>query len=439
MQVLKRIRIFFLTLVLVGCAQTYTRQSDRIVIQNVYRPSSGEYSDMYSDSSQNLPSPYTVEDASTERFNVAMLLPLSGQMSSYGQGMKNAAMMALEDTDNARLTLRFYDTKSSAGGAEAAAEEALSSGASLILGPLMSEEVSAVSTLAQNADVPVISFSTSPSVLTHGVYTLGLLGQEQIERIIGYAVAQNRHRIAVLAPDSTAGMNTAKAAVQAAARHGVEVTKIGFYPAETLDFTTIVQAMTKQDSDGSFGFDALLIPESGNRLKSAAAMFGYVDVAYPDVLFLGTSVWENTSLTKETTLYHAVYPVLSRVHGDYFNKKYENLFGEAPNSLYTFAYDGVALASSLSRKNLQNMAQNITDSDGFVGLNGVFRILSDGTNQHSLDVVEITEKQLKTVDAAPKTLGAGAKTAFVPYISFRPRIYGKDAQSVYLQLFGAMY
>ena len=49
-------------------------------------------------------------------------------------------------------------------------------------------------------------------------------------------------------------------------------------------------------------FDTLLIAETGNRLKAISGTFGYYDVAYPDVLFIGTSVWSNTNLNKETTL-----------------------------------------------------------------------------------------------------------------------------------------
>jgi hypothetical protein len=208
-----------------------------------------------------------------------------------------------------------------------------------------------------------------------------------------------------------------------------------------MDFSDIVGKMTQSGGDKP-DFDAVLIPESGNRLKSAAAMFGYNDVAYPDVLFMGTSVWENTPLLKETTLYHAVYPALSRVHGQYFNKKYENLFGELPNSLYSFAYDGVALASALSRKDRSLLAQNITDSDGYIGLNGVFRIYSDGENRHSLEIVEVLPSGLKTIDPAPEkpfrsvenqTSAYGINTY---YPTSRPRIYGKDSSLIYQQLFG---
>lgn len=403
-------------------------------------------------------------------FKVAMLLPMSGKSASYGQGLKNAAMMAIEDTGNPNLVVQFYDTQSTPQGAERVAREALENGSRLILGPLTAEEVSVVGSMAKRRGIPVISYSTSPNVLQEGIYTLGLLGSEQIDRVVSYAAGKGRSRLAVLVPDNTAGINMARAAMNAAAQNGAKVVKIGFYPPETIDFANIVKQLTDYESrsaeinkrknqlsalakkgniaaarelkklkttytSGIVDFDAVLIPESGNRLKSAASMFGYYDISYPDVLFLGTSVWENTALNKETTLYHGIYPVISRVHNDYFNRKYENYFGEKPNSLYSFAYDGVALASALSRKDQQYLEQNITDNEGYIGINGTFRIFSDGTNQHSLDILEVTKDGPKIVNTASKTFDT-LPTAYTykEYLSELPQIYGKDANTAYTLL-----
>lgn len=409
---------------------------------------------------------YTVEDdlSFTEQknsFNVAMLLPLSGKASTYGQGLKNAAMMAIEDAGNLRLTVRFYDTQSSPEGADSAVRQAINEGNVLILGPLMSAEVSAAERIASAYDIPLISFSTSPEALKHGAYTLGLLGSEQSERIIAYAAAQNRRKIALLIPDTSAGINLAKAALKSASAHNAEIVKIAFYPPETLDFGEIVKNMTDYETrsaeinkiknkltalanagdtsaarelkqlkttytTGKVDFDAVLIPETGSRLKSAAAMFGYYDVSYPDVLFLGTTVWENTNLSKETTLYHGVYPEMSRVHNDYFNKKYQDYFGEAPNQLYSFAYDSIALASALSRKSSNNLNELITAEDGYIGINGAFRIMDDGTNRHALNIMEVTAEGPKVISQAAKKFDTDEKNNFSNYVQPMPKIYGKN-------------
>lgn len=406
---------------------------------------------------------HSIYNENAEAFKVAMLLPLSGKSSVYGVGLKNAALMSLEDSGNKNLLLKFYDTQSSPNGARNAVNEAINSGVNLILGPLMSDEVLAISDRALNQQIPVISFSTSPQALKEGIYTLGLLGEEQIKRIISYAASKQRNKIALMVPDTTAGLNVAKAAVLNASKYGANIVKIGFYPAETLDFAPIVKSLTDYDkrseeitkrkknleklanagdkaaakelsmiknvyTTGEIDFDAVLIAETGSRLKSAAVMFGYYDIYYPDIMFLGTSIWENTSLNKETTLYHGVYPVISRVHNNYFNKKYESLFDTTPNQLYSFAYDSVALASALANKDNINIYDDITDANGYIGINGAFRILKNGTNEHSLDVVEVTQEGPKIVDKAPakfEDLDVEQNTFYV-YGNDFPKVFGKD-------------
>src|SRR5712691_3988499 len=60
-----------------------------------------------------------------EKAMLGLLLPLSGQNASLGQGMLDAAQMALFDIPNGRVALLPRDTRGTAEGAAAAAREAL--------------------------------------------------------------------------------------------------------------------------------------------------------------------------------------------------------------------------------------------------------------------------------------------------------------------------
>lgn len=411
-----------------------------------------------------------------ESFRVGVLLPLSGDAARYGNGLKKAMLMALEDMGNPNLILQFYDTQSFPEGAEAAAETAINQKAQMIIGPLIAENVQAVSDETRAAGVPVVAFSTNSDVLQSRVYTLGLLVEEQVSRIVDYAIARGRHNFALLVPDNSTGLAVARAAVKATAGGQAKIVRIAFYAADTNDFSEIIrqladyenrtrelnrqkeklrrladggnrqaakdlQRLNLKDTDKGVDFDAVLIPESGAKLKSAAAMFGYYDVFAPDVKFLGTSVWENTRLNRESTLAGSWYPAMSRTHSAYFNKKYHSLFGEYPQSLYAFAYDAVALAAALARNRPQNLDAAITTEDGFVGISGMFRILPDGKNEHSLDIIEVTPNGDTVIDPAPKKF-----TAFIPenpmesaaayYDAFPPLVFGKEQATAEELIFG---
>lgn len=418
MQVFKKIHILALALLVASCRSPMVT-------------STSHFSDNNTQVSEDVFS-------AKSNFRVGVLLPLSGEASSVGQGLKNATMLALEDINNPNLILQFYDTKSTPEGARIAVENAINQRVKMIVGPLMSSEVEAISYQTRKHDIPVVAFSTNEAVLQPQVYTIGLLIDEQVSRIISYASQKGRSRYALLLPDNPTGIAVAKSAAKAAKRHGGTVSRIAFYPPNTTDFSNIAG---KLSNGKETGFDAIIIPESGNSLKSATAMLGYYDVFYPDVMFLGTSVWENTSLNKETTLNKAVYPVLSRSHSSYFNKKYQSTYGNYPNSLFALAYDAVALASAIAKRNPSNIDEAITSPDGFIGINGAFRIFANGKNQHSLDIMQITPSSDVVVDSAQHKFVSDPEYSddmdiASMYDGNSPLIFGKNQQDAEVQIFG---
>lgn len=401
------------------------------------------------DTMNNFQTDYAKVDlGNKESFRVAMLLPLSGKAQDAGQSMKNSAMLAMGDLNNNQLIVQFYDTKSNSSGARVAVENAVSSGCDLILGPLMSEEVAAITSVAKDKDIPVISFSTSPSVLQNGIYTLGLLNEEQIAKIINYSVQQGRRRIAVVLPDNQSGLNILRSSMTIADSEGAMITKVGFYKPDTMDFADLVTSMigsskvsasqaknSEKSSQIDVGFDALLVPESGNRLKSITSMFSYYDVSAPDVLFMGTSVWANSNLSKETELYGAVYPLMSDSRMKHFANKYSEMFSEKPNPLGIFAYDAIALSSALSQKDKSYLNEEITNLDGFFGMSGAFRIFSNGKNEHGLDVVKVTVNGPTIAEPAPQRFYSAnpgySKENNYGFSPQQPQIYGKPATEVW--------
>lgn len=455
LQVLKRINYIFVILALTGCTTVSPR--DRAV--NI------------------LEQPQISESNFGEatNFRVGMLLPLTGKASKQGEGLRNAALMALEDVNNPNILLQFFDTKSTASGARIAVENALNQKSQLIIGPLMAEEVKAISEKARNKNVPIIAFSTNNDVLQKGVYSLGLLVDEQVDRIVTYAAKKGKKDFALLVPDNNTGIAVSKAAVLSAQNNGVNIVSITFYTPDTSDFSEVIKGMTNYekrservkkiktsltakaekgdenaakilarlkpiDTLGDVEFDAVIIPEHGTRLKSAVAMLGYYDVSAPKVKIMGTSVWESSKLNNESNLIGGWYPALSRSHSTYFANKYSQIFKETPNCIYSFAYDAVALASAIAKGRQDEIEKAITNPDGYIGINGAFRIFGDGTNQHSLDIIEVKRSGDEVIEPAPKKFNVDnymeSNEIIVTSDYISPKIYGKDPYLVQSQIYG---
>ena len=72
----------------------------------------------------------------------------------------------------------------------------------------------------------------------------------------------------------------------------------------------------------------------------------------------------------------------------------------------------------------------ITSPEGFMGINGAFRFFEDGSNQHSLDIMEIKPQGDVVVDAAPKKFDV-----FDYNISYNNAVYDFSEEEVPL-IFG---
>ena len=417
MQVLKRLTIFFLVIALLGCKSRLT--DNRIEISNY------KYDIIDFDA---INKQMQTEDS----LKVGVLLPLSGSAKSIGQGMQNAMFMALDDLQNDKLLLSFYDTKSTEEGAVEAIKKASEDEVKLILGPLISKSVEAISPIALSENIPVVSFTTSPQVLQRGIYSIGLLNGEQIERAVSYAQSQNKSRLVLLVPDNSNGLNILKSVMMSVKDKNISLVKVGFYDQSSVDFSALINGLSEEKD-----FDTVLIADGGNRLKSMASMFAYNDLMYPDILFIGTSAWDNTNLSKETILYHGVYPMVSKSYGTYFIDKYKKTFNEQPINVYSVAYDSVLLASVLSGKQHQNIEEALTSKNGFIGVNGYFKILPTGQSRHSLEMYEITSNGPRVISKGDKNIDYAEKEIdirYMPYSSL-PKIYGKNNSEVLTWLY----
>ena len=412
--------------------------------------------------------------SSAESFRVGMLLPLTGADARYGNGLKNASMLALNDFNNPNLVLQYYDTQSTPAGARIAIENALNQRADLIIGPLKSLEVQAITDETIYQGVPVIAFSTAQEVLQPTIYTLGLLIDEQVDRIMTYAADQGRKRFALLLPDNGTGAAVARAAVKSAQKNDVAVTVVGFYQPGASDFSGIAKEMTNyaqrhdrvariknklqtaaQTGDtkaahalkklstreglGDVGFDALIIPENGAKLTAAISMFAYYDAAAPQVRFLGTSLWEGNRLNNEAAVASSLYPSVRRPLAGKFASQYYNTFNEKPSSLYTLAYDAVSIANRLAQTRGENLNEDIVTQGGFGGINDRVRFFADGSNQHSLDVVEIRPEGNIVVDSGSRYFETIAEP--LPPVAIDanyrvPQIFGKDPSLAQVMIYG---
>jgi ABC-type branched-subunit amino acid transport system substrate-binding protein len=338
---------------------------------------------------------------------VALLLPLSGNgTETVALALKQAAEMALADQGGGGISLVVKDTGGTAAGAKTAAQAALAEGTELILGPLLSAEVEAVSPVASAQNIPVIAFSSVASVARPGTYLMSFLPDQEVSAIFQYGVANGYRNIAALYPRSQYGTAVEESALKYAASFGASVSPVGRFPREnpaaSPDIARIAGSL-QTAGDGQ----ALFLPEGGSTLKSVADLLERNGVSAANVKLIGTGLWDD-----------AVAPGVSLVQGGWyagvspdlvaaFEAKYSGRFGSKPPRIASLAYDAATLAATLAARGGFG-AEMITSASGFQGQNGLFRFNRNGLIERGLAILEMTPQGPRELSPPPSRFGAGS-------------------------------
>jgi ABC-type sugar transport system substrate-binding protein len=399
---------------------------------------------------------------------IAILLPFSASASAArneAQNILRAAELALFERAGEEVVLLPRDTAGTASGARNAARSAIADGADLILGPLFSAAVAAAGEAASEAGVPVIAFSTDETVAGEGVYLLSFPPGEEVRRVTEFAMDQGATRLAFIGPATAYGQIAREAYAETiAARLGenpepVTVTVEVVPPQDAPDdaeprrrtftfeqglvseafYDGGVSAMTEAaarlasvgverlapaqaarmsganwtPSQGS-AFQAVLLPEGGDRLRMLAPVLLYEDIDPLLVKFLGTGLWRDPSLAREPALSHGWFAGPDPDARARFERVYEDVYGAAPSRLAGLGYDAASLAALFSAEGGDFSHARLTDPDGFVGVDGLFRFLDSGEIERGLAVYTVRSGGFDVLDPAPQRFEAETVGARVP-------------------------
>lgn len=370
--------------------------------------------------------PPTADDAGGA-VRVALLLPLSGGERALGQALLDAALIALFEVGGDRLALLPRDTGGTPDGARAAAEGALREGARLILGPVFAAAAAAAAEPARERGVNVVAFSTDPLVAGDGVYLLGFMPGQQVERVVGFAARRGIRRFAALAPGTPYGEAVVAAFEDATLMNGGRISRIERYPPDADDYFEPVRrlaghgwrrgpALPRREGAAAappeaapLEYEAVMLADGGSRLRAIAPLLPFHDIDPAEVRFLGTGLWDEPLLGREPALVGGWFASPPPEAAAAFAERFEALHGYAPPRIASIAYDAVALAAALARGAAAPdfSAAALTQPSGFAGVDGIFRFGRDGVAERGLAVIEVRPRGLRVIDEAPQTFAPG--------------------------------
>jgi ABC-type branched-subunit amino acid transport system substrate-binding protein len=354
------------------------------------------------------------ESSKAATVKVGLLIPMSGDSKALGKSLMDAAVLAIYDKYavlspreiTAKVELLPEDTGDTVEGAEKAAQDAIQSGATLILGPVFGKQVTAVASIARSKHIPILTFSNNVAIAGEGVYLFGFIPEQQVMRIVQYAMSHKTTNIAALVPSNPYGAAIVKQLSAEVRKQGGRAYPIEYYPENMSALDVNVGRLARFLQDEPNKGQALFIAEGSQKLKVLADSLAANGITSANVQFLGTGLWDDPEITRWPSLSGGLFASSPPEKYHAFEQHFIATYGYKPERRASLSYDAVALASTIAISSGGNgfPIATLVDPVGFSGpANGIFRFHEDGTIERGLSVLQVTPQGFRTIDPAPTT------------------------------------
>jgi len=311
----------------------------------------------------------------SDRYLIALLLPLSGRLSLFGRRALQGANLALqlfkEALPGASVNLVVRDLEEDPSRLRIPLEDWLGEYQPVaVVGPLLSKEVNRVAPLIKRAGLALITpGATSARLRGLGTYVFRNAATNHFlcNAIAEYAVIEmTLQRFAVLYPDEQLGRRWVDCFSEGVEGLGGEVVLTEPYPLSNTDFSRAILRLKKNDlaQDGLMevftdengkseklytpGFEAIFLPADAVRAGLIIPQLLFHD--FNEVRVLGTNSWNAPEFLKLVGPYAegvvfvdgffvgATDPVVQQ-----FVSRYRERFGEEPDLFAAQSYDATRL------------------------------------------------------------------------------------------------
>ncbi|MCY1126179.1 penicillin-binding protein activator [Frigidibacter sp. RF13] len=347
----------------------------------------------------------------TKPVPVALLLPSgSGNAGDdiLARDLKQAAEMAIADlSGTVDIDLRVYNAGADPSLAAQMANQAVTDGAVIILGPVFGDSANAAGVAVKGNGVNVLSFSNNTDIAGGNVFVLGPTFQNAAQRLTGYAARQGKGNILIVQDKTPQGDLGGRAVTRAAAGSGAKI--VGTVPYEfsgpgvTAAIPTIV-ATARSTGAQSLFFTA----DSAGALPLLAETLPQAGLGPTSIQYAGLTRWDIPPATLSLPgLQGGWFALPDPGMNTAFQSRFTAKYGNLPHPIAGLAYDGVAAIGALVKSGQPNPFSGtaLTQGAGYVGVNGIFRLMGDGTNQRGLAIAQIQNGSYTIVDPAPRSFG----------------------------------
>ena len=329
----------------------------------------------------------SIEEDKNNDINMGALLPLTGNLASYGNSAKKGIELAvaqINDTSEIKIHAIFEDTRGLPKDAVSAYHKIKMTvkNLSCIIGPQTSSEVLSVSPICEKDKMPLISHAaSSPQITYAGDYIFRIVPSDYYEAVVlaKHIIENTDYRdIAIIHINDDYGNGVAQKFREELIKYGVSIDNIISYNTNTTNFRTQLTKIKSDEPDAIYliGFKELgYIVKQTRELNIHSQLFSNALFEDSDILTVAGPSAENLVFT---TFFFDTESNDSRIQ-DFVNK-YKSKYDEIPDGFAATGYDAVFLIFIASRKatNTEEIKDNFYLIQDFPGLLGDLSFDSNG-------------------------------------------------------------
>jgi hypothetical protein len=362
---------------------------------------------------------FSINLKAEEKIKIGLLVPLSGENKEIGQQITKAVRLAVKDINSDFIEIIPRDTASTANKTLRSAIELKNLGVQVVIGPVF---FNSLTYLDEVKELTFLSLTNKTLDLPKNIISAGVNSTSQLNTIKKFIELNRIERTIFLTPmldyeaEVQKGIKDSKIKVFRDYIYDIEPTKLteqiekitnyGIRKQNLYDEIYRVEnskdpnkekkteQLKKRYTLGGLNFDAVVISDFDESLKSVTTSLLYTDVSPKNKYFITLNQWFDESLINETNLQPIYYPSINKFNFDSYKKKFFDEFNEYPDHLSLLSYDLVGLIYYLSLKNnLSELNKLFKKKNSFKGKIGIFDIQDNKIN-HRLNFYKVDEGKL---------------------------------------------
>jgi uncharacterized protein YdcH (DUF465 family) len=357
-----------------------------------------------------------------EKIKIGLLVPTTGQHSEIGKSIIKSVRLAINKINDPLIEILPRDTQSNPLITLRKAKELNEIGVKIIIGPVFNKNLIY---LDEIKDVIFLSLTNKTINNPKNIISTGINSRSQFNTISKFQKINEIEKTIILIPKENYKEEIEKAIQQSK----IKVNRVHYYESDPTKLTNQIEEITKYfqrkqnleneikrleksnkpnkkreiedlkklDTLGKVDFDAIIISDFDESLKSITTSLLYTDVSPKDVYFITLNQWFDESLLKETSSQPIYFPSINKENYDYFIKTYHETFNEYPNQLSFLSYDLIGLVYYLIVKNNFVVSKKMfLKKNMFKGKIGIFDIKNNKIN-HILNFYKVEDGSFKKI------------------------------------------